>query len=741
MGSVKLQANWKFEKFFKCCAAFVLGLAAAALFGFKFFYIPLILLFLAFLVTLIFKNRIAYKGVWFLFLSAFLGAFWVSFHIFCCYMPALEFDNSYNVVCGTISDIKLCGVNGECYIVNVNKIGNKKFIIPFKLKMFVKNGIDCNYSDEIKINMYLKKICKSDWFFLFDGNVSKGIYLKSSEFCEGEVFEKNSFFAEFLHIRDSLINSLDVFVKEPYNLLAAGMLFGNSSRIPYSMQRVANRCGISHIFAISGLHIVILASVLIFVLKLFRCRKNIIFIFLSICFLIYLFMVGFSPSAFRACLMALSSFFGSLFNQKIKPLYCLFFAAFVTTVIWPTCVLGMPFLLSFSACLGIILLANKISDFILIKIPLDRKWFVCVVQGFGTSLGAQAFSSFFLMLAFGKISIVAPFVNILIIQLVPIIYISTALVAVFGLFSTFIATYIGCFCESLFDIVFSFLTFVSKFPFCYIPTNYFLVKFIVGCLVAFILLYFIFFRRFISVRSFFSVCSAIVGMPFFLNIVNKDLIFINVFKIGSSTGLVITGKNRCVVVDCGLKDFAARSFLEFLDSKGVRNVDILICAPLNGDSCRGAFHILNFLPTRNLVLSEKASHRFDANNIDFSNTKLICYKDFHLELFPIIVDVVHLDEDFGFYLNLNGINFSYSEAVFLFLNMNRKKHTNLAILGESLNYFDGLEGLFKKNNFGRCLGLFGGNFKNNSFEAVRDDSVTEFVVDRHYLKRGESKNL
>ena len=102
---------------------------------------------------------------------------------------------------------------------------------------------------------------------------------------------------------------------------------------------------------------------------------------------------------------------------------------------------------------------------------------------------------------------------------------------------------------------------------------------------------------------------------------------------------------------------------------------------------------------------------------------------------------MHLDRDFGFYLNLNGINFSYSESVFLFLNMNRKKHTNLAILGESLDYFDGLDGLFKKNNFGRCLGLFGGNFKNSYFEAVRDDSATEFVVDRHYLKRRESNNL
>ena len=736
-----MRENLKFNNFFKCCAAFVLGLATAALFGFKLFYIPLVLFFLAFLITLIFKKQITYKRLWFLFLSAFLGAFWVSFHIFFCYIPALKFDGSCNLVCGTVSDIQLCGVNGECYIINVNKIGSKRFIIPFKLKMFVKRGIDCGYSDEIKINMRLKKICKSDWFFLFDGNISKGIYLKSSEFYEGEIFEKNSFFSKFLQIRDSLMNSIDLFVKEPYNLLAAGMLFGNSSRIPYNMKRVANRCGIAHIFAISGLHIVILASVLIFILKLFKCRDNVTFIFLAICFLIYLFMVGFSPSASRACLMALASYFGSSFNKKIKPLYCLIFAAFIISIIWPTCILGMSFLLSFSSCLGIILLANKISNFLLIKMPFDRKWFVCLIQGFGTSLAAQAFSSFFLMFTFGKISIVAPFVNILIIQIVPIIYISTALVAVFGLFSTYIATYIGYFCESLFDIVFSFLTFISKFPFCYIPTNYFIVKFIVGCLAVFMFFYFIIFRRFISVRSFFSICGAIIGMPFFLNFVNKDLISINVFKIGSSVGLVIIGKNRCVVVDCGLSDFAARSFLEFLDSKGVRDVDILICAPLKNNVCRGAFYILNFLQTRNLVLSEKAGRRFDINNIVLNNTKLIPYKDFHLELFPIIVDAVHLDRDFGFYLNLNGINFSYSEAVFLFLNMNRKKHTNLAILGESLDYFDGLDGLFKKNNFGRCLGLFGGNFNNSYFEAVRDDSVTEFVVDRHYLKRRESNNL
>lgn len=127
--------------------------------------------------------------------------------------------------------------------------------------------------------------------------------------------------------------------------------------------------GISHLLAVSGTHIVILTGFVMLLLRRLKGKiwiKNLIaagFVFF------FMALTGFTPSVVRAGIMMLVVLFGGILRRQSDPLNSLGLSALLLTVPNPYAAAGIGLLMSFSATLGIILLAGRLDRAMVSRMP------------------------------------------------------------------------------------------------------------------------------------------------------------------------------------------------------------------------------------------------------------------------------------------------------------------------------------------------------------------------------------
>ena len=153
-------------------------------------------------------------------------------------------------------------------------------------------------------------------------------------------------------IKNSLIDRIEK-LNSPY---LYAFILGDTSFIDSSIKSIYQSNGISHLLAISGMHITLLFSTIYKLLeKIKRTKFNILFV--SILLLFYLFLVNFTPSSIRAGLM----FIALLLSKKIKSYKVLIFIFALLISINPYYVYNIGFLLSFIVSFYILIFNDLIK--------------------------------------------------------------------------------------------------------------------------------------------------------------------------------------------------------------------------------------------------------------------------------------------------------------------------------------------------------------------------------------------
>jgi competence protein ComEC len=138
-------------------------------------------------------------------------------------------------------------------------------------------------------------------------------------------------------------------------LLLGGREVGTDTRERFSA------AGISHLLAVSGLHVGIVSAVIILILKRAGITGRWRFIILCCVLTFFAFMVGLTPSVVRAVIMMGVVTLAAAVDRKPDMLTSLIFTAFLLIVSQPYIVYSISFQLSFLACLGIALYYPAIS--------------------------------------------------------------------------------------------------------------------------------------------------------------------------------------------------------------------------------------------------------------------------------------------------------------------------------------------------------------------------------------------
>ena len=131
------------------------------------------------------------------------------------------------------------------------------------------------------------------------------------------------------------------------------ILLGDNTRIKKDLKDKIRYIGLSHIFAMSGLHIALVIAIFYFIFKKTIKNKRLIEILLLVSITLYYLSVKESPSFTRAYIMAVVYLLGKLFYEKVDLGKTLFISAVVSIFINPTAIFSISFQLSYGAMIAI----------------------------------------------------------------------------------------------------------------------------------------------------------------------------------------------------------------------------------------------------------------------------------------------------------------------------------------------------------------------------------------------------
>lgn len=140
--------------------------------------------------------------------------------------------------------------------------------------------------------------------------------------------------------------------------LNRAILLGERSRLPRRMKETFVNSGAMHVFAISGLHVMAVAGVLVYLLMLFLVPLRLVGALAIPLLWGYVWMIGFSPSAVRAALMASFCFMAPVFWRQYDLLRSWALTFLLVHLLRPLLITNVGNALSFTVMLAIALMVE-----------------------------------------------------------------------------------------------------------------------------------------------------------------------------------------------------------------------------------------------------------------------------------------------------------------------------------------------------------------------------------------------
>jgi len=329
-------------------------------------------------------------------------------------------------------------VSGNVLSISKNSSGGKRLDLAvtntklsdftsemkFKSRILWDNELPVELGDQIEIAGTVIPVSEPRNPTQFDYKAfleSRNIYTQIRVDSVVRINPDSSLFS-WISIRKKALKLVDQNFDSVTAPIAKALLLGYKNELEGNTKQAFARSGLSHIMAVSGLHVGLIIAPFWLIIPYFWTKKHGTKIGLALLILILIFyagLTGFSVSVLRASVMAVLLTYGKLFSKSSDSLNLMGIAALVILLFDPSQLFEIGFQLSFSAVLIILLVLPVIQN--LIPYWVRIKWYgapvMVIIISLVVQLGLYPLQAFY----FGEVSLISPLANALFVPLLSII--------------------------------------------------------------------------------------------------------------------------------------------------------------------------------------------------------------------------------------------------------------------------------------------------------------------------------
>lgn len=371
--------------------------------------------------------------------------------------------------------------------IGISSSTNVRFYPDSEIKDFVvgdRLAVDVSYSFKDGIKYYV-----NDYSLVAYGKIVS--------------FENGS--GIFSDIRRHVSNASDEIFKsfEYAGEISKAVTVGDRSGLDNYIFSVYKSAGISHILAISGLHITLICMSVYTFLTISSVKQSIACVVASVLAVIFAFLVGFTPGAVRSAVMLIVLMIARIFGRRSDTITALFYALAILILINPYSIASAGLQLSFLCSLGIVAF-NQFLHKIEIRFneklrstknKIKRAFYKAeysIINSFFVAIVASIFSFPVLFLSFDTVSLLSPFTNVIAVPLFSLGLTICLMALMIAPISSILATIIAIPAGMLFDTVTYIAQFVHDLDIGNISTKilYMIIPFVLSLSMIFVLLFF-----------------------------------------------------------------------------------------------------------------------------------------------------------------------------------------------------------------------------------------------------------
>lgn len=453
--------------------------------------------------------------------------------------------------------------------------GKEKLKCNYYLKSDEK--ININYGDKLYLTGNLKKpknnTIPNTFNYKKNLNNNNIYYILEVDKINKQISSKNLIYI----IKNKIQNRLNKYDIKGY---LNAFIIGNKNNIDAETYTNYSKNGIIHIFSISGMHISLMASIILNILnKLKKSDKNVLFVIVFL--IIYLVLTNYQASITRSIIFYIVLNLSKLKKLKLSSLDSLSIAISLILLFAPKFINNIGFLYSSTVSFSLLYFKDKFNKNYILNLLYVSFISFLVSLPITVSLNYQ-------------VNILSIFTNIIFVPLVSFI-----------LYPLSLLTFIFPFLIQIFNLFINITEYISNLI---SNINIFNIPIPRLNMLTIALYYLLIYISLSKNKKVYIILLIYILALKYINVLDNNY-YVYFLDVGQGDMTLIKKGSTCIVIDTGPKNYNSNynitdNHIKFMHSIGINNIDLLVISHGDNDHIGNATYLLNNFKVKKIMINE-----------------------------------------------------------------------------------------------------------------------------------------